>query len=163
MNLYQISRLATDTLNSAIDTETGEILNEDLLARLEQLTSSREDITLDLACEVKNLLSTAGQIKTEMDALRERKARLESKAESIKRTIAKFSPGFKGEDGRVKISWRSSSSVEVTNLDLLREAHPELVHRVEEFKPDKGAIKEALKTTQVEGAEMVERTNLQIK
>ena len=65
------------------------------------------------------------------------------------------------ESPRCKVSYRKSSSVEVPDINALDKDY---VTETIEIKPNKVAIKEALKEGKtVEGAEIVERQNLLIK
>ena len=68
--------------------------------------------------------------------------------------------GKKFETARVRLSWRSSESVEVNGIDAL----PDEYLRFKDPEPDKTKIKAALKAgVELKGCMLVAKQNLQIK
>jgi hypothetical protein len=164
MKLYTINQLISDTLSQAIDPETGEILHDDLVERLEQLEIEKETLILDLACEYKDLIADRDKHKAEAKRQSELAKSCESKADTIERVLVKFANGNKFKDSRASISWRASASVNVEDPQALRITHPDLVRIETEYKADKTAIKNLLKAGQdLPGCELIEKDNIQIK
>ena len=164
-NIYQLS----ETLQACIkldeqrmvDTETGEILDVDqYLALAEALDAKLEN----LALYIKNQQAEANMIKAEADILAKRAKAKANEAERCKDRLSNFMAnnydGEKFETARVRLSWRSSESVEVNGIDAL----PDEYLRFKDPEPDKTKIKAALKAgVELKGCTLVANQNLQIK
>ena len=164
MNIYEINKAIEDILEDgfSVDEETGEILfNESDLNALDAEISEKIE---NVACYIKNLTADISALKEEEKNLSTRRKQKERKIDSLKGYInyAMELSGRKSlESPRCKVSFRKSSSVEVPDINALDEDY---ITKTIEIKPNKVAIKEALKEGKtVEGAEIVERQNLQIK
>ena len=157
MNLYELNRAIAD-FDLEIDEETGEVLN---LAGLDALELERDEKIENIALWVKNLTAEAAAIKAEVQNLTKRQKAAENKAERLKDYLMDNLAGEKFKTPKVAISYRTSEAVEITDEDLIPE---EFLAIKTEYKPDKKAIKDELKAGgEVEGAELVKRTSLQIK
>jgi hypothetical protein len=162
MNLYDLNSMYSEALEGAID-ENGEIQNETLAELLGEVGDELEKKALNIACYIKNLSTEADAIKLEIDRLTERKRRALKKAESLESYLESVLDGKKFKDARAEISWRKSTSVNVTAQgDMLSKIRPDLV-RVK-YEPDKTAIKKAIEGGElVVGCELVTKQGIQIK
>lgn len=154
MTLYEID----SAIMACIDAETGEIIDP---AKLEALQMQRESKIENVALWVKNLKALTSAIKAEKDALAEREANHKAKIESLSKWLLGALDGAKFETPKVKISFRNSEAVEITDASAIP---PEYIREKVETAPDKAAIKEALKSNfQIPGAILVQNKNIQIK
>ena len=166
MTLYEIDneiRSFLDRMLDAVDEETGEVLDIDP-AELEQLNKAREQKIENIALYIKDIDADVKAIKEEENNLKERRQKAEKKAERL-RDLLSMSMINAGEDkfstARCAVSFRSSKSVVITDLDLIDEAY---VKKVIDVKPDKTAIKKAIEAGEdIEGAHIEEKQNIQIK
>ena len=164
MNLYELNREITETVISmmeTVDEATGEV-DAELVKRLDDLRIEHDTKLENLGLWVKQLNAETAALKAEEEALAARRKSKEKLAERLKNYISDTlqSDGtMKFERTRIAFSFRKSEQVQITG-DIPKKY---LVKVVTE-KPDKAAIKEALKAGQkVRGAELVEKQNLQIK
>lgn len=154
MTLYEID----SAIMACIDAETGEIVDPD---KLEALQMERERKIENVALWVKNLKALTSAIKAEKDALAEREAIHKAKIESLSKWLVGVLDGAKFETPKVKISFRNSEAVEITDES---EIPAEYMREKVQTAPDKTAIKEALKSNfNVPGAILVQNKNIQIK
>jgi len=152
MNLYQINQEIMD----CIDMETGEILD---IAKLDGLQLELEDKLEGIGCWIKNLEAEAAAYKAEKDAFAVRQKAAENKAASLKNYLAGYLRGCPFETLRVKISFRKSESLEVSESAVVPEEY--LKHTVEVNKADlKAAVKSGLV---LDGVQLVQKQNIQIK
>ena len=164
MNIYEINKAIEDILEDgfSVDEETGEILFDE--SDLNALNAEISEKIENVACYIKNLTADISALKEEERNLNTRRKQKERKIDSLKGYInyAMELSGRKSlESPRCKVSYRKSSSVEVPDINALDKDY---ITKTIEIKPNKVAIKEALKEGKtVEGAEIVERQNLQIK
>lgn len=157
--LYELNHLI-ENFDLEIDEETGEILNYD---ELEALEVERNEKIEGIALWVKNLESDADQYAKEADAFAKKKKAAQNKAERLKEYLDFTLKGdkFKADSGKVEITYRKSERVEV---DDVKELPAEYVSVVTEYKPDKTAIKKAIKDGEaIKGAHLEVRNNIQIK
>lgn len=165
MTLYEIDHAISEAFERAIDPETGELIDEEAWARLEDLQMDREQKLENVALWIKDLNAEAAAIKAEEDALKRRRQSTEKKADSLKGYLASALGGSeKFKTARVAISWRKSETAELLDgVDPV--SLPLEYQRVKvSVEADKAKLKEALKAGKtVEGVELVERQNIQIK
>lgn len=153
-NLYEINQ----ELLNCIDLETGEIIDTE---KFDELQISRNDKIENIGLWYKNLQSEAQAYKAEKDAFAEKQKRAENKAESLKKYLDTVLHGSRFDTIRVNITYRKSTSVDVTDLDKLPESYKKTSIIVQ---ADKAEIAKTLKTGQsLDGAELVENNNIQIK
>ena len=161
MNLYEINAALEQAYEEAVDPETGEIIENAAYAAIDGLQMELEEKTENVLLWIKNLQADAEALKKEKMAFADRQARVEAKAESLKKYVGGVLNGQKFQTARVSASWRKSEAVEyVGNVFEL----PEDYIKHSDPTVDKTALKKALKNgEEIEGARLVIRQNLQIK
>jgi len=153
-NLYEIN----EQLLNCVDTETGEIVD---LEKFDGLQMERDQKIENVALWYKNLQSEANQFKIEKDLFADKQKRAERKAESLKNYLDSALKGSKFGTVKVDISYRKSTSVNVLDMDKLPEEYKKSVTTVSADKVELGKV---LKTgVVIDGAEIVESNNIQIK
>lgn len=158
MTLYEINQELENVFINMVDPETGEILEGTYV--LDALTLERNEKIENIACLIKNLESDAEAIKAEAKKLTARAKTCENRAEWLRKYLADKLHGEEFKSPRAAVSWRRSESVKVNDLWKL----PEQYIRIADPEPDKKALKKALKAGEaIEGAELVQSMNLQIK
>ncbi|MBP3925738.1 MAG: siphovirus Gp157 family protein [Clostridium sp.] len=161
MNLYAINDLITQAFESAVDMETGEIVNADAYEALDSLQMAFDQKAEGILLWIKNLTAEAEALKKEKLAFSERQAAAERKAESLKKYISGVLCGNKFQTEKVSVTWRKSEAVEYAGnvYDL-----PEELLKYKEPEINKTELKKRLKAGEViAGAELVQRNNMQIK
>ncbi len=164
MTLYEIDHAIAEAFEKAIDPETGEILDSEAWAELEALQMAHDQKVENIALFAKNLEAEAAAIKAEEEKLKARRTVLEHKAKSLRTWLARILDGAKFATARVAVSWRKSVAAELApGMDPAQ--LPIQYQRVKvTVEPDKTALAKALKAGEtIEGVELVERNNLQIK
>ena len=177
MNLYEIDQRLLDLEIYGVDTETGEVAvtEEDFNRMFEEIQMEMNEKILNTACFIKNLKSDAEQIKAEEQRLKQRREAKEKLAERLQNAIDNVAKhrlnnidedfdkvnSWKMESPQVKLSYRKSSKVEITDESLIPDKYKT---KVEEIKISKTDIGNDLKAgVKVKGAELVNNLNLQIK
>lgn len=161
MTLYEINT----ELESLVDEETGELLDYD---RFVELNLERDAKIENMVLWVKDLEAEAAAISGEMVALAERRDRARKKAERLKGYLTTMLDGERFQTARCAVSYRKSVSVDIADASKFvayaqREGLDGLL-TYEEPKPSKSAVKDYLKRgNTLDGACLVERTNIQIK
>ena len=123
MNLYEINDKLVTTVELGIDTDTGEILEGQLLDdEINQLSMALDEKMENIACYVKNLTSDIEALKTEEDNLKKRRKSKENQIEYLKRYLSNFMqlndiPKF--ETPKCKVSFRKSVSTEVIDQNKI--------------------------------------------
>lgn len=153
MKLFQID----EEIMKCIDTETGEIIDTE---RLDELQMERDVKVENIACWIKNLLSDVEALKAQEKTFADRRRVEENKAESLKGYLAKYLAGRKFSTDKVAISFRKTSSVNITDMTKI----PEQYLKYSEPTADKMAIKKAINAGEkIEGAEIAESQSISIK
>lgn len=158
--LYDIDSRMEEAFRNAIDMETGEVVDEKLLASLDDLEIERNEKIDNIICFIKNLKSDAAAYKAEADVQKKRYESAKKKAESLTKYLElHMEKGKKFSCAHGEVSWRKSKSVKVDNvMDLPEE------FRQAEWKANKKLIGDTLKKgTEVSGACLVENQNMVIK
>lgn len=162
MTLYEINQEIQAALEAAVDPESGEIIDEALLAQYEQLQIDRETKIENVGCFIKNLEADAKAIKEEAKNLTARAKTAENKANHLRDYLQFCLGGEKFQSPRLSVSFRRSKKVEIDENRLFD--IPEEFLRYKDPEPDKKAISEALKAGEdVPGCELVESTSMIIK
>ncbi len=139
MKLYEINQEIERLTNvveydperaAFIDTDTGEILTEEELDGLfEQLQMDKHEILTWLAKEVLNLRADIDAYKAEEKRLKDRRVRLEKKAERFLRIIDRECNGETTDFGVATMKYITTHPVEIENeaaaLSYLGQTHPE--------------------------------------
>lgn len=161
MNLYQINAEIMNAFENALDPETGEIVDTEAYAAIDSLQCDLNEKIENILLWIKNLQSDAEALKKEKMAFADRQARAEAKAESLKKYVSGVLNGQKFQTERVSASWRKSEAVEfVGDVNAL----PQSCIKIADPVVDKTALKKLLRSgTEVKGARLVARQNLQIK
>lgn len=151
MTLYEIN----EEITNCIDTETGEVDAE----KLEALEMLRDEKIEGIALWIKDLKAEAEALKAEKLAFEKRQQAAEKNAERLKNYLTGYLNGEKFKTTKCAVSFRKTQSV---NIISVMDVPPQYVSV--EIKPDKNAIKAALKEgKKVSGAELVLSTSCQIK
>ena len=155
MNLYEID----EAILTCINPETGEV---DDLDRLTKLQMERDRKVENVACWVKNLRAESAALKTEADALLERRKKADEKADSLIRWLSEALNGAGFCTAKRDVSFRKSpGKLVVEDVNALPEEYT-----VEDVtvKPDKRKIKEAIRNgTDVPGASIEAGLSITIK
>lgn len=152
--LYEIN----NDILSCLDGETGEILDE---AALDKLQLEREIKIESVALWQKNLKAEAEMIAKEIESLKERKKAAEKTAQSLESYLKYNLDGVNFETTKVKVSFRKSERVEIDDLSLI----PEEFLRIAKPEPNKLEIKKALKANPDSflGAHLISDVSMSIK
>lgn len=153
-SIYEIN----EQIMQCIDFETGEIIDAE---KLDALQIEKDKKIENVACWIKNLIAEAQSIKAEEQSLAERRKAKENTVERLKQYLSNVLEATPFESARAKITFRRSTAVNITDESKLADAFKKSETVV---KIDKKAIGEALKLGEiVDGAELVENQNIQIK
>lgn len=161
MNLYQIDAEIMRAFESAMDPDTGEIVDAEAYAALDRLGVERDNKIENILLWIKDLKSDAEQLKKEKMAFAERQKSAERKCESLTRYVSGVLAGQKFKTEKVEASWRKSEVViydgDIANL-------PEKFKKYADPELKKTELKKALKDgEEIDGARLEQRSNLQIK
>lgn len=162
MKLYEIDQAIEAALEGALDPETGEVINDDLMAAYEQLQMDRTQKIENIVCFIKDLDADAKAIREEEKALQSRRKACENRAASLKAYLQWALAGEKFQSARGSVSYRRSSSVQVDENRLFE--IPDDYLRYKDPEVDKKRVSEALKAgEQVPGCELVDTISMIIK
>lgn len=153
--LYEINE-QIENFEYQFDEETGEMLNA---MELDTLEMERDAKIEGIACFIKNLDAEAEEIQKEINALKDRMAKKNKKADGLEDYLKYCLGGQTFESPKVAITYRKSTKVNVTGL------MPEEYYRTKTVtEPDKKKIKDDINAgKEVPGAELIECKNMQIK
>ena len=159
--LYEIN----NAILECCDMETGEILD---FERLEQLRLEKGQKIEGVALYIKNLDAEAAALKVEEAALAERRKAKENKAKRLKEYLAGALNGQKFETARVRLSFRTSTGVEISDelalLTWLEKNNKDHCIKYKLPEISKSEVGKLLKAgEEMPGAALVERSNLQMK
>lgn len=153
MNLFEIDAAILD----CVDVETGEVFDVD---KFEELGLEREAKIENICLWIKNLKAEAEALKAEKEVFAQRQKAAESKMESLKRYISGYLDGTAYESAKVKVSFRKSESLEISDGAVI----PDEYLRFKEPEVNKTDLKKAIKAGLViGGVQIVENINIQIK
>lgn len=152
--LYEID----EEINKYFDPETGEILNETELEKLELERSAKCEA---VAVWVKTLAAEVEAIDNERTGLLDRKITKMKQIESLKNWLSRALDGHKFETSKCLVGFRRSESVNIFEADAIP---AEFLREKITVEPDKTEIKKALKLgNAVPGCELQEKLNINIK
>ena len=152
--LYEID----EAILSCVDTETGEIIDEEALKALEM---EREQKIEGVILWRKDILAEYEAVKAEAKKLSDRAKALENKAESLKNYIRYALNGDKFKTARCSVSYRKTTSVIVDNP---ADVSPAYWGTPKEDWISKTHIKEAIEAgANVNGAHLEEKQSIIIK
>lgn len=159
MNLYEIDSRLESAFEKAIDAETGEVLDEELLAEFEQLQMDRDQKIENIACFIKNLKADAAALKAEKNALDKRQKTAENKAESLSKYLGGYLNGQTYKSPKAAVSWRKSEAIQVDDIEQIPKEFLNVT-----VAPNKTDIKAAIKNgKEVPGATLVTNQNMVVK
>lgn len=156
MTLYEINSKIREFLSENVDPETGEILNADVLEKLEV---ERGEKLENYALAIKNYRAAMEAIKTEEDNLKARRKRLEKTADRLLEILKTELNGEKMSTARVKIFYKKSQSTEITDISKIPKRYLKFTPEAKKLEI-KAAINAGLK---VRGAEVVEKISMIIE
>lgn len=156
MKFYEIDERIDSVLNILVD-EDG-VINEEAEAELDRLENAEAQKTEGILLAIKGMAAEAEAIRNEEKALAERRHGIEKKAEGLKSFIQARLAGEKFKTPRVAVSYRKTTSCEITDEWAIPE---EFVKTTVCF--DKQALTKALKAGEVPGARLVECQSMTIK
>ena len=152
MNLYEIHH----EIMSCWDEETGEVLD---VQKFDAMQMALEDKLEGIGCYIKNLEAEAAALKLEEQAFAARRKRAENKAASLKNYLSGYLQGCPFETLRVKISFRKSESLELSETAVVPEEFLKYTVDV-----NKAELKKAVKAGLVlDGVQLVQKNNINIK
>lgn len=159
MTLYEINDKILRVLSENID-ENGEITEQGLEA-LSALEMAKTEKIESVALWVKDLEAENSAIKAEIENLKSRIKTNENKIGTLKKWLAVATDGVKFSTPRCQVSFRSSTAVEILDMDKI----PEGFTRIKtEISPDKTKIKAVLQSGgMVEGARLKNTKNVIVK
>jgi len=153
-SLYEIDM----QILSCIDQETGEMIDPE---RLENLFMERSQKIENVVLWIKNLQSDVLAFEAEKKAFEKRKKDAENKIEGLKKWLAAALQGDKFSTGKCAVSFRKSEQVDIQDESLVPK---EFLKETITYKPDRTAIKEAIKAGQeISGCLLIEKLNPQIR
>ena len=159
MQLYKITQDIRQ-LTNILD----EVESEYLLKELDKLEMNFEEKIKNIVMLMRNYESDITAIDEEIKRLQDLKKYKKNQVESLKNYVAyamETAQKEKLETDIFKIWFRKSKAVEILEEDKIPEDFTEIV---EVKKIDKTELKKALQAGQeIEGAQLVQRKNLQIK
>ena len=161
--VYEVNQDIRAMLDAAFVDEDGEyIIDTDALAELyreRDAAEEREATLLDMALYYKNLKAEADMMKEEKLALGKRQSGLEWRAERVFDELKRELNGKGLTDPRVKVSWRKTQRVEVTEMGHI----PDECLRVK-IEPDKAELKKVLKAgAEIPGVTLVDDVSMSIR
>lgn len=162
MTLYEIDG-AIANFEFQVDEATGELLNVD---ELDSLQMAREQKLENIALFIKELDAECEAISNESKILSERLGAKQNKRDGLKRYLQNALAGEKFETPRCRVSYRKSQQVILSPEfdEWAAENAPELLVTTTTVKPDKAAIKAAIKDGKtICGATIVDNQNIQVK
>lgn len=160
--LYQINKDFQNCIEQAIDIDTGEVKDKELVEVLNNIKLALVEKAENIVYVIKQMDNRVDAIDKEIERLKKLKDIAVNTHESLKKYLANNLPkGEKLETDLMKISWRNSESVEITDISKL--PHEYIKTKIEE-SPDKNKIKEAIKSgKEVSGAILKQNQNIQIR
>ena len=162
MTLYEINNAIQDTLEQAVDPETGELVDEALLEQYDKLIMDRDQKVENIGLYIKNLEADAAAIKAEAKNLTARAKAAENKAEHLRNYLQFCLNGQKFQSPRLSVSFRRSQKVEVDQNRLFE--IPEDYLRYKDPEVDKKRVSEALKAGEdIPGCTLVDSVSMIIK
>ena len=164
MNLYEIDKAYLDVIESgfSFDDETGELLfDESMMDQLEGEFNTKID---NICAYIKNQEALKSGISDEIKSLNDRKKSVDRKIDYLKGLITDSMARRdvkKLETPRNKISFRKSVSVNVLDENQIDGSY--FVEKIERKLDKKTLLADLKNGVEVDGAELLEKQNIQIK
>lgn len=159
MTLYEINEAILQVFTEHVD-ENGEITEQGLEV-LSSLEMEKAEKTENVALWVKDLEAENSAIKAEIENLKSRIKTNENKIGTLKKWLAVATDGTKFSTPRCQVSFKTSTVVEILDVDKL----PKDFTRIKtEVSPDKTKIKAVLQSGGlVDGAVLKKNNNTIVK
>lgn len=155
--LYEIDKSIEELVNS----ETGEITD---FEAFEKLAADRDKKIENTALYTKNLKALNADIKSEINAFKERAEQNEKIISRCENLLNYALSGQKFTTHRVAITYRASTKCVIEDENTFIEAHPEFTKEEVKVKISLADVKTAIKNgEEVSGAHIEEYSNIQIK
>ena len=164
MNLYEIDKAYLDVIENgfSFDDETGELLfDESMMDQLEGEYNTKID---NICAYIKNQEALKSGISDEIKSLNDRKKSVDRKIDYLKGLITDSMARRdvkKLETPRNKISFRKSVSVNVLDESQIDGSY--FFEKVERKLDKKTLLADLKNGVEVDGAELLEKQNIQIK
>lgn len=164
MNLYEIDKAYLDVIENgfSFDDETGELLfDESMMDQLEGEFNTKID---NICAYIKNQEALRSGISDEIKSLNDRKKSVDRKIDYLKGLITDSMARRdvkKLETPRNKISFRKSVSVNVLDESQIDGSY--FVEKMERKLDKKTLLADLKNGVEVDGAELLEKQNIQIK
>lgn len=159
--LYEIDNDIAKVFEQAVDPDTGEIIDEEALDKLDKLDIERSTKIDSVAEYYDYLLSMASQAEAKKKADDECQKYWEKRADGVKKYLTKALNGEKFKSATHSVSFRHTKAVDVPDPKELPESYQRIKTTVE---ADKAQIKKALELGfEIKGAKLVENVNTIIK
>lgn len=163
MTLWEIDTQIAELIDSLIDTETGEVVSTE---KLDELLLNRAEKITNIAHMIQNTDAEINAFEEQIKRFEKRLKAAKNKAKSLRYLLETSLKGQAFKNVEVDISYKASERVQITDIEAFNrfvKRHKEYVI-VQDPKPDKTAIKEAIKQgLKVKGAEVITIQNIQIK
>ena len=152
--LYEIEQ----AMLACVDPETGEIID---CEALDALKMEKEAKLEGVALWIKNLSADIAAFEAEISAFEKRKRAADNKVKGLKNWLAYALNGGKFKSAKCVVTCRTSEKVDVKEGTVLP---PELTITKTEIKPDKAAIKDAIKAGQIiDGCTLITNISASVK
>lgn len=160
MTLYEINQAILDVFERAVDPETGEVVDEDLMADYEALRMDHDEKVENIGLYIKNLEADADAIKAEADKLYARARVCTNKAEHLRNYLQYCLGEQRFRSPRLDVSFRHSKRVEVSDMDAI----PMMYLRYKTPEVNRKMVADEIKAGgSVPGCELVENVSMIIK
>lgn len=152
MNLYEVSQEVESVIFMSVDPETGEF-NEDFEQALEKAELDKENKFLSCGAVFKNLEAEEKAYKDAIQDFQKKMKVIQNRKARLKDWVLYNYNGEKYSNGYVTIKpTKGREAVEITDLTEV----PDQFLKFQEPKPDKTAIKNAIKAgEEVTGAQII--------
>lgn len=152
MTLFDINKEIRD----CIDLDTGEILDEE---RLRNLQIGRHEKRRNYVFAIMNLSAMAKACREQEERFKHRRERAKKTIKWLRDTLQDDLAGQTMTEPEFTISYRMSQVVDIQNEDMIPRKFTSI-----EYKPDKNAIKTAIKAGEkVAGAILMNKQNMVIR
>lgn len=162
MNLFAIEEAITNCVklensDNYVDVSTGELIDT---VALDALKMERDTKIRNIACWIRNLDAEEFALAEQEKIFKNRKQAAHNKKEQLKNYLAAFLNGEKWKNNEVSISWRKSTSVEVTDVKKLSSYYL----RYKEPEVNKTLLGNDLKAgIKLDGAVLVDKNNMSVR
>ena len=160
MKLFEINEAIERCVldgDNVVDTETGEVLDVEALNALHMAFYEKAE---NIAMFIRNLDAEAAALKEQKNIFAARQKAAENKRDALKEYLAMCLQGKPFKTDRVKVTFRKSEAVKVTDLVSI----PDRYFYFADVKLAKTEVKEALKAGEnVPGCVLEEKQNIQVK